>query len=353
MPVVPNTVERLAMLRLNRGPGPVLDLVSAGAFHAAALAVDIGLFDALADGPRSASALARDLGADEAGLDRLLAFLDAAGYVADHDGRYRNTDMTTRWLTDRDPNGTDIGDYLLAWERAVFPFWAANIETAVREGRPLRTIYEWLDDDPELARVVQRGFLAVGRLVVEDVVEAVELPDGATRILDVGGGHGLYSAALCRAHPGLEATVFDRPDVEPVTAEVLAEEGMAHRVSFVGGDYLVDDLGTGYDAALLFNVVHAHTPEEVRALLDRVAGSLRMGGLVAVIDQFEGSARTPAWHAALQFVSLNYLATIGASIHEYADLAEWLSEAGFANVRRETVGPGTSIVLAERVPHAG
>ncbi len=353
MPVVPNAVERLAMLRLNRGPGPVLDMVSAGAFHAAALAVELGLFHALADGPRSVGSLARDLGTDETGTERLLALLDAAGYVTRHDGRYANTAMTTRWLTDRDPAGTDLGDYLVAWDRVVFPFWTANLGTAVREGRPARTVYEWLDDDPELSRVAQRGFLAVGRLVVDDVVGAVDLPDGATRVLDVGGGHGLYSAALCRAHPGLAATVFDRPEVEPVTTEVLAEEGMAHRVSFVGGDYLADDLGENYDAALLFNVVHGHTPEEVRLLLNRVAGALRSGGLVAIVDQFEGSARTPAWNAALQFVSLNYLATIGASIHDYADLVEWLTEAGFANVRRESVGPGTSIVLAEWVPRSG
>lgn len=83
-----------------------------------------------------------------------------------------------------------------------------------------------------------------------------------------------------------------------------------------------------------------------------VAGALRSGGFVAVIDQFEGSARTPAWAAALRFVSLNYLATVGASIHGYDDVVEWLTEAGFANVRRESVGPGTSIVLAEWVPRS-
>ena len=46
----------------------------------------------------------------------------------------------------------------------------------------------------------------------------INLPgfDRARRVLDLGGGHGLYAIALGMQNPGIEAWVFDLPDVVPL-----------------------------------------------------------------------------------------------------------------------------------------
>ena len=350
MPIVPNTLERLALLRLNRAPGPMLDMVAAGAFRAATFALDRGVFDALVDGRRTAFDLARTLDADEDGLRPLLDFLVATGYL-DRDGiYYENSRMTTRWLTadGGGADGTDLGPYLAMWADVVFPFWEANLAAAVDAGAPDRTIYESLADDPDAAAAVQRGFLATAELTLDGVLDAVEVPPGGTRLLDVGGGHGRFAAGFAVANPGLAATVFDRPEAEPVANAVADRLGVADRLAFVAGDYFVDDLGRNYDLALVFNVVHAHDPEDNRRLLERVYDALAPGGRVVVLDQFESEARTPAWTAALAFVDLNYRVTIGARVYEERDVVGWLTDVGFVNPRRESVGPGTGVVVAER-----
>lgn len=347
MPVVPNALERVAMLRLNRAPGPMLDMVAAGAFRAATFALDRGVFDALRDGPRTGFDLALTLDADEDGLRSLLEFLVAAGYL-DRDGPYyENTRMTTRWLT-ADGDGTDLGPYLTMWDEVVFPFWEANLDAAVDAGAPERTVYEAPADDPDAASAAQRGFLAAAELTVDAVVGAVDVPTGATRLLDVGGGHGRFAAGFVAATPRLTATVVDRPEAEALASEVAERAGVADRLTFAGGDYFADDLGEGYDLALVFNVIHAHDPAENRRLLARVHDALRPGGRVAVLDQFESEGRTPAWKAALAFVDLNYRITVGAGVCDEADLGAWLAHAGFRPVRRESVGPGTAVVVAER-----
>jgi hypothetical protein len=49
MPVTPNLLERLLLFRLDRGPAPILDLFDAAGFKSVALALEVGLFEALAD----------------------------------------------------------------------------------------------------------------------------------------------------------------------------------------------------------------------------------------------------------------------------------------------------------------
>ena len=346
MPVTPNFVERLALFRLNRGPAPVLDLLGAATFESVSLALDLGLFETLsaADGPHTAAELARDLDAHPDGVATLCDFLAAARYLdATADG-YRLTGMTESWLL---PDaGTDMGPWFTFWNELVFPFWEAQLETAVREGEPGQTLYEWLDEQPGRWAVAQEGFRATASLALDDVAGAVTVPAGADRLLDVGGGHGLYAFELCRRTPGLSATVFDTPGaVEAARADVSAD--VADRVRFQAGDYRSDGLGSGYDLALVFNVVHAHDPAENVALLERVRMALAPGGRVAVLDQWEGSARTPVGRAGLRFVALTYLTTLGATVYPRDEVAGWLREAGFTDIDATSVGPLSGMGLLQ------
>ena len=47
MPLVPNMLERLAVLQLNLGPGPLLDLLGAAAFRATMVVDSLGMFETL------------------------------------------------------------------------------------------------------------------------------------------------------------------------------------------------------------------------------------------------------------------------------------------------------------------
>ena len=346
MPIAPNFLERLVLFRLNRGAAPLLDLFGAAGFESVSLALEMDLFETLAaaDGPRTAEALARDLEAHPDGVAMLCDFLAAHRYLDATDDGYRLTRMTESWLL---PDaGTDMGPWLTFWDELVFPFWEAQLETAVREGEPDRTLYEWLDEEPGRWETAQDGFRATASLVLDDVADAVTVPDGADRLLDIGGGHGLYAFELCRRVPGLSATLFDTPGaVEAVRDEIPAD--VADRVTLQAGDYRDDDLGSGYDLALVFNVVHAHDPAGNVALFERVRDALAPGGRVAVLDQWEGSARTPVGEAGLRFVALTYLATLGASVYPRDEVAGWLREAGFTDVDATGVGPLSGMGLLQ------
>lgn len=352
MPVVPNAVERLAFLRLNRGPGPFLDLLAAGSFHAVAPAIDLGVFEAL-EPPRTAVDLAAELDVDPETLESLLAFLVATGYVGRDGERYTNTAMTTRWLTDA--HDTNMGPWLTAWQEVVFPFWEREFDRVLREGEPPTDIYTWVAEDPDRAATLHAGFRAAARVAREDALGTVSVPDGATRLLDVGGGHGLYAVAFAREHSNLSAVVLDHPAVEPSFRDTLEDAPeVAGRVTFRAGDYLEDDLdasgedGARYDVALLFNVVHAHDAATNRALLERVFEVLRPGGVVAVLDQFTGDGRTPIPRTAVRFVDLTYRLTLGAHTYPAEEVTGWLEDAGFADARVKRRFSGVAFALGRR-----
>ena len=66
-------------------------------------------------------------------------------------------------------------------------------------------------------------------------------------MLDLGGGHGMCALYFVDAHPDMTAVIFDRPLVVSVADRLIREYGMQDRVSVSAGDYLVDDIGAGYD----------------------------------------------------------------------------------------------------------
>ena len=51
MPVTPNLMERMILLKLNKGPGPMLDLLGGMAFKAVSVAIKLDVFEILNDGP--------------------------------------------------------------------------------------------------------------------------------------------------------------------------------------------------------------------------------------------------------------------------------------------------------------
>jgi hypothetical protein len=53
---------------------------------------------------------------------------------------------------------------------------------------------------------------SMARALSGEATKRMPVPDGAQKMLDIGGSHGYYSVALCRRHEGLRAVVLDLPE---------------------------------------------------------------------------------------------------------------------------------------------
>jgi hypothetical protein len=248
-------------------------------------AVRTGVTARLARQPSSAADLAADLGLDPLPTRLLLDCLRSAGYVTSRAGRYRLSRSSRRWL---DPDSELSVARFVAGTSDYWDWWS-RLDEVTRSGQPAGH-HDAPPGDPYWRRYIG-GQFELARLSAAEVARKLRLPGDPRSLLDIGGGHGWYSAQLCRRYPRLVATVLDLPGSAAIGREIIAEAGMADRVLYRDGNATTDDLGSGYDAVLCFNLVHHLTPGQIVSLFGKIHQALAPGGTLAVMDAFADPAR--------------------------------------------------------------
>ncbi|MFB4291061.1 methyltransferase [Nonomuraea sp. ATR24] len=343
--------EELRIFRdLNQAPGGFIDLVGAMAFRAAGTAQRLGVFDALAAGARTPAELATKLDVAEGPLTVLLDALAGFGYVLRDDDGYAPGPAADPWLA----NGPRdwFAPTLALWHELIGELWT-GLEEAVRTGRPPEPYYAWLERRPGTLRTFQGMLAGMARGLAPAVVAAVPGPYG--KLLDVGGGHAIYSAAFCEAAPGTTATVVDLPGALDEGRARVEEAGLAGRITLVPGDLTVPAdsaaLDSAYDTVLLFNVVHGLDPDGAAGLVARAARALRPGGRLLVLEPYSDPPAGTQGHTAafLGGFSLNLAATQGGRLYTFAEVAGWAEAAGLGGIERLPLdAPGSDELLVAR-----
>lgn len=347
MPIQPNFRERTAFYRLNAAPAPMLDLAGALAFQAVNTAVQLNLFTALHERPSTPTELAQTLNCQERGLEKLLAALAAIGYVVERDGRYHNSPMTTKWFVQSEM--LDMKAALLVFDTFFRELWP-HAPDVVRSGERPFNFYDFTASTPGLSHAHQTMMQSNANLVGAGIVKKVALPPTASRLLDVGGGHGQFTIHFCRAHPRLTATIMDSEAALEAAQQNLESAHLNDRVDLYAADLWSAAWGTEWDCILLFNLLHHYDLETNHKLLQKAHAALKPGGKVAIFDQAAGKQFGSATNAIVQLVGLMYYLFADGRIFTRAELTHLLTNTGFKNTQfhpmRQT--PGSSLLVAEK-----
>jgi predicted O-methyltransferase YrrM len=148
----------------------------------------------------------------------------------------------------------------------------------------------------------------------------------ANRLLDIGGGSGIYSIALLQANPALHAIVWDRSEVLKVAREMAERHGVADRLNLLAGDMFADPVPAGCNVMLLSNILHDWDVPECRSLVNRCADALPGGGRLLIHDVFLDDDLGGPLPVALYSAALFSL-TEGRA-YSAAEYRGWLREAG-------------------------
>jgi SAM-dependent methyltransferase len=307
---------------------------------------ELGVFELLANGPLTEAEIASALQADARGMGLLLNTAAAFGFLTKRDGHFSNAPMTDSCLARHDANY--IGD-ILKLDGAFYRRWG-HLASAVKTGqRPIENSRD--EDAGDWVRNFELAMYKMAQPVAPVIAEALALPDDRPlRVLDVGGGHGAYSMALAKRHPRLTAAVFELPRVVPVAREIIAQAGMAERVSVQEGDFQRDDLGNGYDVALVFGVLNGESEAGRAALIARVRACLKPGGRIVIREYVLGSDRAGPPEAAL-FALQMLLATDSGGLSTFDEVSQWLHDAGFSPPQMLPLpaGVGAPLIVADRL----
>ena len=339
---IPENPLEVAALAAGLAPTPLLDTIIALLLaRSVMVGVRLGLFEALADGPQPAAEVARSCGTHPQATQRLLDALAGAGYLRRAPTGYRLAPVARRWLLK--------GSAHSLYDAILLQFVDARLieqtEQFVRSGEPAH-LHEALGADEW--EIYQRGMRSGANIAAAELARRLPVPSGARDLLDIGGGHGQYSVALCRRHRGLRAVVLDLPQAVAAAEPILAAEGMGDRVRHRSGDARESELVEGaYDVILIFNLIHHFDAAANRDLVARSARALRPGGLLAIGDMIRPDApRSTGQIDGL--VDLYFAVTSAAGSYTFGDVAGWQAEAGLRPRRpmRLLAGPGAAVQMA-------
>ena len=307
-------------------------------------ALEIDLFTHLAGGPRTANELATVTAVAPNRLRTLLDALVGLGLATVDTHGYANAPAPQRYLVQGAPD--DFGDYFrLQISRQIYPALVHLDAGIAGTGEAFHTLGGLLSqpaDARTFTRAQHAGSLASARVLAQ----RVDLT-GACDLLDVGGGSGAFSIALCEHNPALGATVLDFPSVLDIAREYRHEAGLDDRITLLGGDAVHVEWPPNQDVVLLSYLLSALGAEEIDVVLDKAHACLRSGGLLIVHDFMLDDDRSGPALAALWF--LQYVAYRRDGVSFTADeLAERLGTHGFTSPSRDVLIPEITKVLLSR-----
>ncbi|HEU4538413.1 MAG TPA: methyltransferase [Polyangiaceae bacterium] len=316
-----------------------------------AVSLSLGLFEALGAGPRTAEALAGEVGASARGVRGLLLGLSTLGVVTHEGGRYALSDLGRRCFLRGGERYLGGAVEFAEWQFDALP----RLAEAVRDDAIVWEGFEHYisgaqgaesDEARRRQAKFNEGLAAGAEGTAKAVMAKVDL-SGARRLLDVGGNVGVFAAALLRRHPGLKATVFDLPQVARQVNEDVRGFGLGDRLDALGGDFLAGPLPAGYDLISFIRVLNSRTDETCLALLRKAFDALPPGGRCLFYEEHvlpEDPNDFPPgalWGAMFMLIS---------SPGELRPLSRWqafFERAGFANVVGVR-GRQSGIVIGER-----
>jgi SAM-dependent methyltransferase len=308
----------------------------------------LGVFNALAAGPRSLAQLSATLELPSASLDRLLVAACAVGLVRRKKDVFRLTPEAKRQLVSGRP-GYEGGMFSL-YRDELYPLFH-HLRAAVRENKPQweklgdqASTYQSLYSNPERLRDFMASMFSKSYPLGLRAVKVFGLKS-ARHLVDLGGATGGFTVALCTRLPRLQATIFDLPEVMPLALEEVASRKLKERVQVVAGDFFKGPLPEG-DLFVLASILHNWTEEEGTMLLERVFQALSPGGSLLISEMLLDDTQDGPFIAAVN--NLEMLVATRGRERSAAEYDAWLKSVGFSKTRSLRGPDARGFVLASK-----
>ncbi len=338
--------------RLTPAPAAMIEMILAGwTSQAITVAAQLGVADALADGPLPIDELAVRVDADPDALRRLLRALISRGiFGLRRDGRYELNSLADTLRSDAPVSMKSAARFYGSQEQR--ERWTLLVD-AVRTGNAVvealrgKESFDYFDENPELAELFNQTMTSISEMTDATVVAGYDFSAYPT-IVDVGGGHGPLLAAILAAAPDSRGVLYDLPLVVADAPGLLQEQGVADRVVIAEGSFFdsVPGIPGNGDAYVLKNIIHDWPDEKAGQILRNVRAAAGPRATLLLIEfvipkhnrDFPG-----------KWVDLEMMLNLGARERTAAEYRNLLSQAGFRMTRVVQTASPLSVVEARPV----
>lgn len=306
--------------------------------QAIAAAALCGVADALKDGPKTIDELALATGTHARSLYRLLrALASAAIFSEGPDGRFSLTPLA-------EPLRSDAPDSLRAYAIMTGSEWFYNtwaqLPYSIRNGEPAfehlhgKSVFEYLAENPAAAKIFDDGMTSLSKRERAAVIGAYDF-SGITRLVDVGGGHGLLLATILQKYPQMNGVLFDTPPVIEGAKRAIEEQSLAGRCELIAGDFF-RSVPQGGDAYIMKSILHDWDDERAVTILRNCRAAMREGGKILVVETVLPEGDAPSLGKLNDLIMLVFLRGLERTE------AEWHSLCDRAGLRTARLVPTQS-----------
>lgn len=300
--------------------GMMLGLVQGRSLTAA---VELGIADALADGPLPLDQLAARTHADAGNLFRLLRALETLGIFRQiSPDTFANT-PTSECLRRDVPGSQWAFVHLLApgfglWDgysellgtlrtgkNALFERWGCNL-------------WEHLHRHPDRAEIFNQAMRSMNDPMTHAVTEAYNWGRFPV-IADIGGGVGAQLVDILDAYPGCRGILFDQE-------EAVAASMPHNRIEKVAGSFF-DRIPGDADAYLLRNIIHDWSDVDALLILRTLRKAVKPSARAMLIEWLIPD--TPEFHFG-KWADITMMAGLGGRERTAAEFERLFLDAGFA-----------------------
>lgn len=331
----PVTPERIFQIAWGYAPTLILEA-----------AIRHRVFDVLDSGPKSLQEVSKETGASERGLSAIMNVLVGLDFLAkDKKGTYSLTPESAAFLVSTKPEFQ--GGFLRHTSEHLLPKWL-GLNEVVATGRPAQSVNQQTSGTDFFEKFVKDIF-PMSYHVAQELAAHLNLDSagGAVSVLDLAAGSGVWGIAQAQSSAKVRVTAVDWPGVIPVTCKTVARFGLADRFSFVEGDLLSADFGSGHNVATLGHILHSEGVERSKALLAKTFRALEPGGTIAIAEFLVNPDRTGPVNGLIFAVNM-LVNTDSGDTFSFEEISAWLREAGFTDPRTLATHGPSPLILATK-----
>lgn len=314
------------------------------------VAARLKVADVLAGGPMTSADLARECGAKEAPLRRLVRGLAAFGvFEIQDDGRIANT-----WLSDclRAGAQDSLREMALLYGEEHYHAMSELLQAVKQGGTAFEHAYRkphftYLASNPDAAKTFYEAQSAAAAGSAAAVVGAYDFTRAGV-VVDVGGGSGQLIRTVLHANPGAGGILVESSGMARKARARLHAEGLDGRCEVQTSD-IFESVPSDGDVYLLGHVLHGLDDDRAEQVLRNCRRAMEPRARLLVIERVlpdHPATGLTAQHAAVfDAVAMAVSGGRERSLDEHRQL---LSRAGMKVVDVLTAGAGDSIIEAAR-----
>ena len=285
--------------------------------------------------------VAQQLHLDEHACERLLNALVSLGFLTKKGHLFYNTEDSFAYLSKKGP------EYLggLMHTNHLWYTWS-NLTLVVKTGKSANPsgfnargenwLFSFISAMHDRAK--RQAPLQVANIDLSEI----------NSVLDIGGGSGAFSMEFVSRKPEIEATVFDLPNVVPITQKFIEKEGFSNRIKTHTGDYTKDELPKGFDLVFLSAIIHSNSLDTNQELIIKCYKALNKNGKIVIQDWIMNNDRTQPAPGAVFAINMLVGTESGDCFTEH-EVTDMLTVAGFKNISRIEFESGSGQMMAQKI----